>query len=247
MLKKAFSIGTIAATAQFAHADALGFSVGAYAWQQNISGSVRSGGDNVDLHNDLGFSDDHNNVYFAEFDHPVPVLPNIRIQHTRLSTSATSTLGRTISVDGVTYSASTRVQSDLDLSHTDATLYYRPLDNWVKLRIGLTLRNFDKGVKIRSTSTGDTAKVDINAVLPMLYLAARFELPLTGLYIGADANGIAYSGSHLYDTRISAGYETPLGLGIEGGYRRFQLQYDRNGDHADLTIDGAYAEVFYHF
>jgi outer membrane protein len=247
MLKKIVFIGTTIAIAPYTHADALGFSIGAYQWQQNIDGSVRSGGENVDLHDDLGFGRQHNNVYFAEFDHPVPVLPNVRLQHTEMSSSETSTLTRTITVDDVTYSASSAVRTDLDLSHTDATFYYRPLDNWVKLRAGLTLRNFDKGVKIRSLSTGDTAKVDISSVIPMLYLAARFDLPLTGLYIGADANGIAYSGSHLFDSRINAGYETPIGIGIEGGYRRFELKYDHSGDHADVTVDGVYAEVFYHF
>lgn len=247
MLKKFVFIGAAIAVAQLAHADALGFSIGAYTWQQNMDGTVRSGGENVDLKNDLNFDRHRDNVYFAEFDHPVPLLPNIRIQHTAMKTSEDATLSRTITVDDVTYAAATDVHTELDLSHTDATFYYRPLDNWIKLRAGLTLRNFDKGVQIRSLSTGDTAKINVNATLPMVYLAARFDLPLTGLYVGADANGIVYSGSHLYDARISAGYETPIGLGVEAGYRRFELKYDHSGDHADVTIDGAYAEVFYHF
>jgi outer membrane protein len=247
MFKKIMFIGTVIAGAQLAQADALGFSIGAYTWQQKIDGTVRSGGENVDLNHDLNFDSHHGNVYFAEFDHPVPILPNLRIQHTEMKSSETSTLNRSITIDNVTYANATDVHTALDLSHTDATLYYRPLDNWIKLRFGLTLRDFDNGVKIRSLSTGDTAKVDINAVIPMIYLAARFDLPLTGLYVGTDANAIAYSGSHLYDARINAGYETPIGLGVEGGYRRFELKYDHSGDHADITIDGVYAEVFYHF
>jgi outer membrane protein len=247
MLKQiALAATTIIAT-QFAHADTLGFSIGAYTWQQNIDGTVRSGGENVDLHDDLNIDGGNNNVYFVEFEHPIPLLPNVRIQHTEMSETASSTLGRTISVDDSTFPAATRVYTDLDMSHTDATLYYSPLDNWVKLRFGLTLRNFDQGIEIRSSNTGEEAKIDTDGILPLLYLAARFELPLTGLYVGADANAVAYSGSHLYDARINAGYETSIGLGIEGGYRRFELKYDDNGDHADLTIDGAYAEVFYHF
>lgn len=247
MLKRLFFAGAVIAVSQCAFADTLGFSIGAYSWQQNIDGTVRSGGENVDLRNDLNFSNHRDNVYFAELDHPLPVLPNVRLQHTQMSASEASTLSRTITVDNVTYFAGTDVHSDFDLSHTDLTLYYRPLDNWVKLRAGLTLRKFDKGLKIRSLTNGESTKVNIDATLPMLYVAARFDLPLTGLYVGADANAIAYSNSHLYDARINAGYETPIGLGVEGGYRRFDLKYDHNGNHADLTVDGAYAEIFYHF
>lgn len=247
MFARILFIGSAFALSQVASADAIGFSVGAYSWQQNIDGSVRSGGGNVDLRNDLNFDDHRGNVFFAELDHPIPLLPNVRIQHTDMDTSESATLHRTITVDNTTYLAATDVHTKLDLSHTDATLYYRPLDNWVKLRVGLTIRDFDEGVHIRSNLTGQSSSVDINTVIPMLYLAARFDLPLTGLYVGGDVNGIIYSGSHLYDARINAGYETPIGLGVEAGYRRFDLKYDHSGDHADVTIDGAYAEVFYHF
>ena len=247
IFRNIFFAGSTALLATAAQADTVGFSLGAYAWQQNIDGSVRKHGDSVDLHDDLNFSDDFNNVYYAELDHPVPLIPNVRIQHTEMSATESARLDRTITVDDTTYTAGDNVRSKLDLSHTDATFYYRPLDNWVQLRLGLTLRKFDKGVQIRSQTTGDSAKVDIDAVVPMLYVAARFELPLTGLYAGGNANAIAYSGSHLYDARLDVGYETEIGLGVEGGYRRMELKYDQGGDHADLTVDGVYAAVFYHF
>lgn len=235
---------TLISTAQ---ADTLGFSIGAYQWQQNYSGTVRSGGANVDLHDDLGFNSDNNNVYFAEIDHPIPVLPNLRIQHTVISATENATLPTSITFDNVTYAGGTPVRSDLDLTHTDATLYYRPLDNWIKLRVGLTARQFDQGVEIRSLSNGVSSNISVDSVIPMLYLAARFDLPLTGLYAGADINATSYSGSHLYDGRVNIGYTIAYGLGVEAGYRRFDLKYDDNGEHADVIIDGGYAEVFYHF
>lgn len=247
MLQKLFLTGCIIATTSLAQADFLGVRVGAYQWQQKYDGTASSDGTNVNLRSDLGFDNSRNNVYFAEFDHPLPLLPNIRIQHTDISTTETATLNRAIVIDNVNYAASSAVHTNLDLSHTDATLYYRPLDNWVKVRLGLTVRKFDHGVTVDSLSTGQSAKIDIDAILPMFYAAARFDLPLTGLYIGADTNALAYSGSHLYDSRVNVGYELPFGLGMEAGYRRFDLKYDRHGDHADIVVDGGYAEVFYHF
>lgn len=247
MLQKLAIAACLAAGASVGHADVLGARIGAYQWHQNYDGTVRSGNVNIDLKNDLGFDNENGSVYYIAIDHPIPVLPNILVQHTELSSTSTARLNRTIDFDGITYGGSTAVRSELDLSHTDATFYYRPLDNWVKLKLGLTVRKFDNGVKIRSLDTGEHSSVDINVVLPMVFAGAQFDLPLTGLYVGGDINAIAYGDGHLYDGRVYAGYESPIGLGGELGYRRFDFKYDHNGDHADATIDGAYLSLFFHF
>jgi outer membrane protein len=230
-----------------AEADAFGFRAGAYRWNPDFDGDVKSGGEKVDVKDDLGFSDESVNVFFVAIEHPIPFLPNLLLQRTQLDASATNTLNRTFTFDDNIYVASDTVKTNLDLSHTDATLYYEILDNWVNLDVGLTIRHFDTGVKIRSVNTGENSKVDINATIPMVYAAARFDLPLTGLYIGVDGNGIGYSGNTLFDYRAMIGYESPIGLGAELGMRNFDLKYEDGHDKADVSARGAYAEVFYHF
>jgi outer membrane protein len=227
-----------------ASADFIGFEVGAYAWQQNYDGIVQSGTDIVDLEQQLGFDDETNNSYYVLLEHPVPVLPNVLLQHTELDISADSTTSG-FTFEGIDFSGTT-ISSISDLSHTDITLYYEILDNWVSLDVGLTARIFEEGVEISSIA-GD-ASLDIDQTIPLLYLAAKIELPLTGLYVSADANGIGYSGDSFIDYRINIGYETSIGLGAELGYRSFDLDYEDDDDEfADLTIDGAYVGVFYHF
>lgn len=228
-------------------ADSIGVRAGAYMWNPDISGTVRAGGEKVDLHDDLGFSDENANVFFVSIEHPLPLLPNLLLQHTQLDTNATHTLNRTITFDDTTYIASDRVKTTLDLSHTDATLYYELLDNWVELDLGLTVRVFENGVKIKSEITGQNAKLDFNSVIPMVYAAARFNLPLSGLYVAVDGNGIGYSGNTLFDYRAMVGYESPMGLGAQVGIRNFDLNYQDGDDEGDVKIDGAFAEVFYHF
>lgn len=247
MLRKLLIASCIATVTAAAQADALGLRFGAQRWQQNYDGTVRSGNTNINLENDLGFDDDRGNVFFVAFDHPLPFLPNVMLQRTELRSTATTGLNRSIEFDGAVYPVATTVKTDLDLSHTDATFYYRLLDNWAHLQAGLTVRKFDQGVKIRSLTFGYSSSVDIDNVLPMLYLAAKLDLPFTGLYVGADINGIPYNGKHLYDARVNVGYELPFGLGAELGYRRFDLDYDDDDDRANVTIDGAYAGVFFHF
>jgi outer membrane protein len=230
-----------------AHADAIGVRAGAYWWNPDFDGTVKSGGEKVDINSDLGFSDDSANVFFVAIEHPLPVLPNVLLQRTQLDSQATNALSRTFTFDGNTYTAADTVKTDIDLSHTDATLYYELLDNWLELDLGLTIRHFDNGVKIRAINAAKESKVDINATIPMLYASARFNLPLTGVYVAVDGNGVGYSGNTLIDYRAMVGYESPIGLGAEVGVRNFDLKYEDGNDRADVRLDGVYAEVFYHF
>lgn len=234
-------------SASTAMADALGVRAGAYGWHPDYDGTVKSGGESVDLKNDLGYTDANSNVFFIALEHPIPLLPNILLQHTQLDSSATNQLSRSFTFDDVTYNTTDTVNSDLDLSHTDATLYYEVLDNWVQLDLGLTIRYFDGGVKIRSVDTGENSKYDLTGPIPMLYASARFDLPLGGLYVAVDGNGIDYSGNSLIDYRAMLGYETKIGLGAEVGVRNFHLRYEDGNDKADVTANGLFAELFFHF
>jgi len=246
-LRRTLLAVAFAGAATCAQADAIGFSFGAYAWQPDYDGTVKSGGEQVDVNNDLGLDDDDSNVFFISIEHPIPLLPNVLIQRTELDTKATQQLTRTFTFDDVTYTANDTVKTDLDLSHTDATFYYEILDNWAELNVGLTVRAFDDGVKLTAINAGKTSNADIDAVLPMLYVAAKFNLPLTGVYIAIDGNGIGYSGNTLFDYRASVGYESPIGLGAEIGVRNFDLNYEDGDDEADVSVKGGYAQVFYHF
>lgn len=228
-------------------ADTVGFKVGAYQWQQDYEGQITTEGElnNVDLQDDLGFDDEDGKTYFIALEHPVPVIPNILLSKTEMEIQSASTLSRSVTFDGKTYTASTDVSSDVDLSHTDITLYYEVLDNWVNLDIGLTARIFDGGFSISDNS--QTASEDFDHAIPLLYIATRFDLPLTGLYIGASANGLTYSDASLIDYQVNVGYESSIGLGVELGLRKFDIDYEDDEDQADLTVDGGYLGVYYHF
>ncbi len=233
--------GIACALSSTAMADTIGFEVGAYAWKQNLSGDIAAGRfSSVNVE-----SDETNNVFYAVLEHPIPLIPNIRIQQTDLDFNATG------SGTFIYYGHSTPgdVISSINLSHTDFTLYYEILDNWISLDIGITARAINDGsITIASTSFPSLSDdFDADGVLPLLYVSTRFDLPLTGLYVGADINGLGVSDNSLIDYRVNLGYESSIGLGVEAGFRSFELEYDDDDDKANLTIDGAYAGIFYHF
>lgn len=247
--KKLLAAGLAVVGSAAVSADTIGFRVEASAWKQSYDGSVQSGLQSVDLENQLGFDDETNNMFTVYLEHPIPMLPNVALSRTELDTSASNMIGLAdgFIFDGELY-VNEQISTDFDLSHTDATMYYEILDNWVSLDLGLTVRQFDEGITIRSA--GKQSKLDIDATLPMLYVAAKFELPLSGLYAFASANGISYKDSSIIDYRAAIGYETPIGLGLEAGLRSFDLDYEDEDDsteQADFTIDGIYTSLFYHF
>ncbi len=247
---KALLTGAIALALPLgAAADTLGFYVGANSWQQDFEGSVLSSNsetfNTVDLQDDLGYDDETATSFYVALEHPIPIIPNLRLAQTEVEIREDTTFNRNIEFDGVTYGVSEPITSVSDLSHTDLTLYYEVLDNWVSLDLGLTARIFSEGFEVSSMS--ESSEFELDETLPMIYAAVKFELPLTGLYIGAQGNGISYSGDSVMDYSINLGYETSIGLGIEAGYRSFEIEYEDDNEKADITIDGSYIGLFYHF
>jgi outer membrane protein len=249
LLASAIYATTAVCTLSTAHADTVfGIYAGAYNWKADFSGDINDtdADQNIDLEDDLGFSDESNNVFYIAIEHPVPVLPNIRIQHTALDSSADGRLTRDFTFDDVDFEVGEDVATDIDFTHTDITLYYEILDNWVNLDVGLTARKFDG--EIRIAGIGETAQVDLDATLPMLYVAAQFDLPLTGLSAGVGGNAVGYSGNTLLDLNAYVQYEFKFGLGLRGGYRTFTLELDDVDDiDSDLTLDGLYGALVFHF
>ena len=222
----------------------LGWRMGASAWQQQYSGHVQSGPSQIDLEDDLGYDDDTGYSFYFALEHPVPLLPNVMLAHTKIDADARGDVNGFI-FDGNMYNG--EVRSSMDLTHTDATLYYQLLDNWVNLDLGITGRIFDNGVEITDVTTGITGSLDIDYVIPLIYAHVRFDLPLTGLSLGVEGNGISYDDDTLYDVKVNLAYEFSFGLGVEAGYRVFDLDYEDNDDIADVTIDGAYAGFVWDF
>ena len=87
---------TTAAIALFStnlQADTLGLYVSAGSWSPDISGFVSDNGENINVEDELGFDDDSSNVFSVALEHPVFMLPNIKIQQTGLDVNASSVLG----------------------------------------------------------------------------------------------------------------------------------------------------------
>jgi outer membrane protein len=232
-----------------AQADTLfGVYAGASMWSQAYSGGIEFANQGeIDMEQDLGFDEENASYLYVAVEHMLPMVPNIKLQRTEMSTDANSTLTRDITFEGQTFTANQDISSALDLSHTDATFYYEILDNWVSLDVGMSIRVFDGEVSVASGDGSIQADQSISAPLPMLYGKAQFDLPFTGFSLGAEANYLMVSGNGVSDILVRAAYESPFRVGAELGYRTFTFKLDDIDDlYGELTVEGPYLAVTLH-
>jgi outer membrane protein len=212
--------------------DILGFQAAAGQWYINLKGDVGQNGSTTTLD-------------------PLPIIPNIRLMHSTISSTETSTTTQRFTIGGILIDAQVRVLTDMDLSHTDATFYYEILDNWVTLDVGITARQMQGYMEIQSEVT-DTARAELEGVLPMGYVNLQLDFPGSGWSVGSTVNAISYRGDKVTDVSGRIGYAfevTPLmDIGVNIGYRTMSILAEEFDDlYADATISGSYAELIIRF
>lgn len=247
-MKKLTLLAAIAATAApLAHPDTvLGVYAGFGSWDATYDG--QAGDPSITL-KDLGVKDHKNGYYYIALEHPIPFVPNIRLAHTDISSKQTAVISKTFTIDGTAFTANDTISSEFNLTHTDATLYYEILDNWINLDLGLTGRKLDGFVYAHSAKENKSKKVNLDQTLPMLYGKIQFDLPFSGLSAGLEGNYVNYQGDTIsdYSAKISYLFDSVLDIGIEAGYRKFSLTVKDDDLHAEVNLKGPFAAVIAHF
>ncbi|MDV3503454.1 TIGR04219 family outer membrane beta-barrel protein [Marinobacter sp. M-5] len=229
--------GTAALAAPVAHADVIGLGANVSYWDSDLSGDVRNGGDAVDVDNDLDLSSDSNANLSAYIEHPVPLLPNVRLNYTKIEQDGRGEVSLA-GFDGV----QGEVDSSLELTQLDLTLYYEVLDNWVNLDLGITARDLDGELTVQEVLGTAVSRTEVDAVIPMGYLAARFDLPFTGVSVGGEANVISFDGDSVYDYNAYGQFEVAL-LQLRAGYRQIAIDYEDGDDELDIDLGGPFVSA----
>ncbi len=233
-------------------------------WNQHYEGFVDSKDLNntvalgsVDLSNDLGFDKENADAFYLVLEHPIGVVPNVRLQYTELETETRSTLSRDISYEDVVFNANQAIYSDLDLSHNDISFYWQPIQGSLSVGLGFTVRMVDGSFLIATDDGSRFVRQTIADTIPLPYFQMQYQFANKKLTLGAELHGAAYSGDRFIDTNIRAAYETDSGVGLEAGYRVVQLRADEldiedenNADDfidIDIELKGLYFGIFYSF
>lgn len=236
-------------------ADALGIYLGGQIWDNQASGTFGDGSSLVDFN----LADEKQNSFFIAFEHPLPLIPNLRVASTSLETTGNTTLATQFEFEGETFNADTNVNADFNVSYVDYTLYYELFDNdLVSFDFGLTARDFDGDVTVSaqansgSESVTQSASIEVTDVVPMLYVRTNVGLPLTGLNLYAQGNFLSLDDHTLYDYEVGVSYELvdnlAVDVNINAGYRAVKLELDDLNDlYTNIEFDGVFIGTTIHF
>lgn len=188
-----------------------------------------------------GFEEDNQNVAWVAFEHPLPFLPNVRLAYLdALSTGISSepivlevftVTGTLNGVEGVTttFLDESRLQTTMDLTSFDGTLYWEVLDNWVNLDLGLTIRKLD--------GSFDEVAID-DTFLPLGPINQLGQCNRQGWPIETATGGGLIPVEGCVRPGFALTQSTPIDIVLPLLYAKFQLDIPFSGFFASATLQG---------
>jgi len=250
MKKVLLATALSAALAASAQADTLlGLYVGGQVWSNEASGTF--GDSDSDSQANFNLNDQEQGSFFAALEHPLPLIPNIKIAHTTLDTDGVTQLSSNFDFRGETYAVNESIDTRFDLTYTDYTLYYEVFDNdLVSFDFGITGRDFDTEIELMQGATAST--LSASGIVPMLYAYTNIGLPFTGFNLYGEGNFLSLDDNTIYDFQVGVSYELVDNLAVDVnltlGYRAVQLEIEDLDDlHSALDFDGVFAGAVVHF
>lgn len=167
------------------------------------------------------------------FEHPMPIIPNIKAKYTQLDLE-TESHGFNLN------------KTKINLDHTDLILYYEILDNILKADIGVGATRLNGNVK----QLGQQLSIDQYS--PIIYAELGAKLPFTGLSAKAEATYTNVNDVKITDAQAEIQYNFVqsllLDVGAKVGYRVLNIQLNDLNDR-DMKFDfkGPYIGLNAHF
>ncbi|WP_246028748.1 TIGR04219 family outer membrane beta-barrel protein [Litorilituus sediminis] len=252
MMKKTVLAASLALLTSIpAQADTLlGLYIGGQMWANNAKGSFGEGEIDQSVFN---FEDEYQGSFYVAFEHPIPLIPNAKIASTTLDTVGGTTLTSSFTFNGQTYTANTDLDTTLEASYIDYTLYYELFDNdLLTFDFGITGRDLDSYIHVIEPATKIDSDLSASGIIPMVYLSTIVGLPFTGFNFFAEGNFISYDDQTVYDVQAGVSYELldnlAVDLDLTLGYRTVKLELNDLDDfYSDLTFDGVFVGAILHF
>lgn len=255
MKKAIIAVSLAAVMSASVQADTLlGLYIGGQIWANQSDGSFGEGKSNGDQAT-FNFDDKTQSSFSVALEHPIPLVPNVKISSTTLDTVGSTSLNSSFTFDDKTYTTKTLLDTTFDTSYVDYTLYYEVFDNdLLTFDFGLTARDLDTKIKVvgEINNVVTTGELSASGIIPLLYVNTIIGLPLTGFNVFAEANFISYDGSSFYDYQVGVSYEVldnlAVDLNVTAGYRSVKLELNDIDDlYSDLSFDGLFVGAIVHF
>jgi len=251
MKKILTSLVTVATMATVSNADLARVEMGMGVFSQTPTGTIS--------YSDLGLTGTYasnknktNNMYvWLLIKHPVPALPNLRLEYTSISDSGpiSGNFGDFSITTGSTSAA------NITMGQFDIIPYYNILDNtfWATLDLGLDIKIAQTDYSISPITNLTGTPKSLLLPVPLLYARARSEVPATNIAFESDVKFITYGKSTIYDIRVKADYTLDfipvIQPALEVGYRiqKFDLTSSDSKSKMNLDFSGIYVGLMARF
>lgn len=212
--------------------------------------------DRIDLKNDARFGDKTQPWAKFKLEHPIPVIPNIKLAYMPMKFDGSGNVTRTIKWGDYKYDLNAGFNLSVKLDRVDTTLYYNlpfiktATAGKLDIEFGLNVRTIMFEGKLsgteRDTGRSISESASITLPVPMGHLAAEIR-PINLVSLIGELNYIGYKNNAYYDyvagLRLNPPMRTPLKPFAEVGYRHEKLKIDEEGVKTDLKVKGLYALV----
>ncbi|MDK9693907.1 MAG: TIGR04219 family outer membrane beta-barrel protein [Sulfurimonas sp.] len=250
-MKRSFYALTCAAVlASSAMADFARVEMGAGVWSQTPKGEA-SYTDNGANGRYVSDEKEENSAYvWALVKHPIPVVPNLRVEYVSIEDSGVATgQFKDFNIGAATTTLS------YDMKQYDIIPYYNILDNtaWITLDLGLDIKVVDLSYTAAPSAPFTGYSDSVTFAVPLLYVRGRVEIPATNIGIEADIKYISTGDSTVYDARAKVDYTLDffpvIKPALEVGYRVQKLDIDEDDidAKADIDFSGVYAGLMVRF
>jgi outer membrane protein len=219
--------------------------MGAGAWMQTPSGSANSNISGANGSNVMKESQDTSAYVWALVKHPIPVVPNLRLEYVNIASEGTAS--------GFWDGNTATGKSTLDMQQIDVIPYYNILDNtfWASIDLGLDVKIVNLGYKVDATPSAYDYKKTLP--IPMGYARVRVQIPTTGVGVEGDIKYISNGTSTFSDARAKVDYTFKafpiVQPAVEVGYRVQKIKIDESSVDikTDIDFSGFYAGMMVRF
>lgn len=226
----------------------LGGYIGAQAWNMGASGGFAQNESIAEFE----FDEETNNSFYAALEHPIPLIPNIKLARTTLDTTGSTVVDTQFTFGGEVYLVNSELDTTVDITATDYILYYEILDtDIVSIDLGVSAKQIE-GDFVVVDQDGNTGSESFDGFVPMAYGKVQLGLPLTGLGLYAEGSFLSIDDDSFTDYQVALTYSfvesLALDLTLQAGYRNTSLDVNDLDDvYADLEFDGVFIGLEFDF
>ena len=263
MKKISFILASLVCGVSFASADFLSFSAGAGYEQQNIDGYVKNGNtinyfaphsiDPAKSIGTFGLKDENNPYVWAKFIHPIPFIPNIKVQYTKYSSTGYSKYiaANNIKIFGdvAIPTGLTNASTKMDINSYDLTFFYEFHPVFADIEAGAGFDYWSGKTTITGTAGGlHKTWLDSSWSVVLPYLYGHIEtMQIFGFSALGTLKWAKAGDNHHYDYLGALKYTIdvpgPVNPFVKVGYR-YKEAYGVDGSNiTKLRYKGFFAEI----